>query len=179
MSKTVIFFLFLLFSQATISFAQDYYNEAEGRSPFYLGLGTGLDYGGLGIKLEYQPIKYLGISGSLGFNLQGPGINLGVSFYPLPNKKLQPLATLLFGYNAAIIVANKEELNKTYYGISPGIGAALKTGKKGNKLYLAIFYPLRNQSFKEDYEALKNNSLVIIDSDILFITFSIGFNWAL
>lgn len=178
MKKSILLFLFLLLCQSSISFAQNH-DQEKVQSPVYLGIGLGLDYGGFGLKFEYQPIKYLGLIGSLGFNLQGLGINVGASFYPLPDKKFQPLATLLYGYNAAIINNDMSEYNKTYYGITPGIGAALKTGKKGNKLYLAIFRPFRSQSFKDDYQAMKNNPLIKIEQDILPVTFSIGFNWVM
>jgi hypothetical protein len=145
----------------------------------FLGLGLGLDYGGLGVKCEYLPLKYLGLSLGLGYNLQGPGINLGASFKPLPGKKIQPVATLLYGYNAVIVIQDRVEKNKTYYGFSAGLGGALRVGKKGNKLSLNIFYPFRSKRLQDDYEALQNDPTITLDTELLPIAYSIGFNWAI
>ena len=178
MNKIFLLFLFLLITQTTTSFAQSSQDNKK-QSQFFLGGGLGLDYGGLGLKFEYQPIKYVGAFVGLGYNVEGYGINLGASFYPFPNQKLQPLVHLLYGYNAVLITENMPELNKTYYGISPGIGGLLKTGKRDNKLSFAIFLPIRSQTFHDDYEAWKVNPNVRITQEILPFTFSIGFNWKL
>jgi hypothetical protein len=60
-------------------------------SKFHLGLGAGMDYGGLGFKAEYLPIKYLGIFGGVGYNLKDPGLNAGIHFRPFPMLNLNPL----------------------------------------------------------------------------------------
>lgn len=46
---------------------------AQENNQVYLGLGMGLDYGGVGAKVEYLPIKNVGVFAGLGFNLLSVG----------------------------------------------------------------------------------------------------------
>jgi hypothetical protein len=143
-----------------------------------MGLGLGLGYGGAGAKFEYLPIKYLGLSAGVGYNLLEPGLNAGASFKALPNKKIQPVVNLLYGYNAVILVKDWDKLSKTYYGFSVGLGVEFKLGQHRNKLSLSAYYPLRNRQFQDDYDAIKNNPALEV-SDMSPITYEIGFNWAI
>lgn len=158
------------YSQSTLNY--DYKH-------MYAGLGLGLDYGGVGLKVEYLPIKYFSAFGAIGYNLQGPGINFGVSYKILPNRKFTPLVQAMFGYNSAIVVDGLATYNQTYYGLSAGIGADLRLGRKGNKLYFGLFYPFRPSEFYDDMDKVKADPRISSIQDALPITFSIGFNWAL
>lgn len=142
------------------------------------GLGIGLDYGGIGFRAEYQPMKHLGIQGCIGYNFNGLGYNFGASFYPFPDWKVQPYLTGLYGYNAVIVVGNMPEYTHTYYGFSAGLGIALKTNDKGNKLVFELFKPFRHQAFSDLYHELRDNRNFDL-SQVYIFTFSIGYNWML
>lgn len=152
--------------------------EAEFKK-VYFGIGLGLDYGGLGCKVEYLPIKYVGVFGGVGYNFAGIGLNAGASFKALPDCKITPTVIGMYGYNSVIVVSGASQYNKTYYGPTAGIGGELKVGRKSNKLYAAILYPFRNEKFDNDYEALKVNPAVNITQDKSPVTFSIGFNFSM
>jgi hypothetical protein len=157
-------------------------------SRLHIGLGFGLDYGGIGVKIEYLPIKYVGIFGSAGYNFLNAGFNIGIQGRPLPDAKVQPIVLLMYGYNAVINVnglptntvpTSTDSYNKAYYGLSSGIGGELRLGRKGNRLYTALLYPFRSEEFKRNYDELKNAPYIKLESEVLPVAFSIGFNWVL
>ena len=161
--------------------------NAEYVSKVHVGLGFGMDYGGLGLKAEYLPIKYVGVFAGLGFNFSDIGINGGVHLRPLPDKKIQPMAMFMYGYNGVIkIEGNNNQLqavgldgiSKTYYGPSVGLGGELKVGKKDNRLYLGIWYPFRSKEFQDNYDKMMASHYLEVKNELLPITFSFGFNWA-
>jgi len=85
--KLTLILSIMLFCEMHDASAQRYryhaaqrYNYDEGESMFFFGIGTGLDYGGLGVKIEGTPIPYLGIFGGVGYNFRGLGLNGGLSF---------------------------------------------------------------------------------------------------
>ncbi len=156
--------------------------------PIHIGLGFGMDYGGMGFKVEYLPVKYLGIFGGLGYNFYSLGINGGLAFRPLPDVKLQPLVIAMYGYNGAIKISGStttlalnglDDVSKTYYGFTTGVGGELKVGRKDNRLYLAVLYPFRSQTFRDNYDKVKNSPVIDTKGELLPITISIGFNWVL
>jgi len=61
--------------------------SAQENNQVYLGLGIGLDYGGIGAKVEYLPIKNVGVFGSLGYNLLNVGWNVGATYKIMPDKR--------------------------------------------------------------------------------------------
>jgi len=145
----------------------------------YFGMGLGMDYGGIGVKAEFLPIKYVGIFAGAGYNIVGLGFNAGVSVKALPDAKITPTLIGMYGYNSVIAVQNAPDYNKTYYGPTAGIGGELKVGRRDNKLYAALLYPFRNKAFDDDYEKLKADPAISVQQDKLPLTFSIGFNFAL
>lgn len=154
----------------------------------FFGLGFGLHYGGIGIKAEYTPFKRLGVFGSLGYNFYNIGANAGVTFRPLPDKRIQPVLQTMYGYNGVINISatsetlrqyGLEDVNKTYYGFSVSLGGELLLGKGGSRLHIGVCYPFRSKAFVDNYERVENNPHIRLDSRLLPVTFSIGFNWAL
>ena len=173
--KIIPALIILLFCQYNDASAQRYRDE-EKESIFFLGIGTGLDYGGLGFKGEIVPFPYLGIFAGAGFNLYGLGANGGLSFKALPFKKLSPTVQAMYGYNAVIIVQGASEYNKMYYGPSVGAGLDWKLGRKPNKLFFAVYYPIRSDEYYNDIDKLKANPAVEFENEPLPVTFSVGFN---
>lgn len=164
------------------------YND-EDNSRLHIGIGTGMDYGGIGFKIEYLPTKYLGVFGGVGYNLVGLGVNGGLQFRPLPDKKIQPILMAMYGYNGVLKITGSNNNNlqqygldgisKSYYGFSVGIGGELKVGHKGNRLYLGIWLPVRSQEFHDNYDIMRNSPYLTKQTDVLPIAYSIGFNFAL
>jgi hypothetical protein len=145
----------------------------------YFGMGLGLDYGGIGIKAEFLPIKYVGIFAGVGYNIASVGVNGGVSIKALPNCRITPTAIGMYGYNSVIVVSGASQYNKVYYGPTVGIGGELKVGRHQNKLYAALLYPFRSEKFDKDYDVIKTTPGIEVTQEKSPVTFSFGFNFAL
>ena len=106
-----------------------------------IGLGGGLSYGGLGARLTYMPIEKLGLFGSLGYNLDALGYNLGVQFHLPSQKKLNAYFTGMYGYNTVLIVeAATMKSRTTYFGFSPGAGLQFKLNEKTFLCNFSLLY---------------------------------------
>ncbi|HRO42015.1 MAG TPA: hypothetical protein PL009_04240 [Flavipsychrobacter sp.] len=132
------------------------------RPTVYTGFGLGLDYGGIGLKVEYLPVSFLSLFGGVGFNLASVGVNAGVSLKMLPGKTFRPTATIMYGYNAVLIVKNSNGATVrkgTYFGWTPGVGFEADVNKRRtNKISVQVFRPFRSDEFKRD--AQKTNASI-------------------
>ena len=144
-------------------------------SPFNVGLGLGLNYGGIGGRLEGLPQKNVAIFGAFGFNLHKLGFNLGAKIRALPDKKVCPMFQFMYGYNAVIVVQGASELSQTYYGPSIGGGIELKMSGDRGFMEFGILIPFRPQEFSDDIDALQNIGLQITEPPPFAI--SIGYHF--
>ncbi|HTN45976.1 MAG TPA: hypothetical protein VL098_06470 [Flavipsychrobacter sp.] len=144
----------------------------------FMGFGIGMDFGGIGCKVEFVPVPYVGIFAGLGFNFQQIGFNGGLSFKALPHKRLTPTLQTMYGYNAVIMIAGAAKYNKTYYGPSVGVGLDWKVGKNNNKLFAGIYHPFRSQAYHDDLARVKADPGIEMKSEPGAVTASIGFNFA-
>jgi hypothetical protein len=172
--------LFLLIASVWINLqAQEQAAQSEINDPapkkVYLGLGYGFDYGGIGGKLEILPSKHIGLFAGLGYNLLSVGWNLGVACNILPDAKVSPAVSVLYGYNATLQVKNVEEYNMTSYGVTFGSGIDIKLGSSGAKMSINLFIPVRSKKFMDNYEKMKNDSRIEIITDLIPIGFSFGY----
>lgn len=144
----------------TISFALSLFIfisiYAQKRQAVFAGAGVGLDHGGLGLKVEYQPFKYLGLFGGVGHNLVGFNGNGGLIYNILPKKNFTPVATVMLGVNASIVVDYQDQQGQStgrkgkalYEGFTVGGGFDVKLGRKKNqKLNFMLLVPLRHGGF--------------------------------
>ncbi len=169
-------------------------NAQQGRlaeayvSKVHIGLGVGMEYGGIGPRVEFLPVKYVGLFAGAGYNFQSLGANVGIALRPLPDCKIQPIAMAMYGYNGVIkIDGNTQTLafigldgvSKTYYGFSAGLGGEWKVGSRGNRLYAAVWRPFRSEEFETNYDKVQDSPYITNKGKVLPVTFSFGFNWAL
>ena len=182
--KKVISFLILGFS-SVCGFSQsddvdnDAYDEnfefSETRDiDVSAGVGIGLDYGGIGGKLMFAPVKYVALFGAIGYNLNGAGYNGGVVARILPDKKVCPYVTGMYGYNAVIVIEGLRERNKTYFGPSFGGGIELRMRNR-NFWNFGLLFPLRSAEFQDDFDDLKNNPSIEI-TEPLPVQISVGYH---
>ena len=155
------------------SFAQN----SEPKNPkLYVGTGFGFDYGGIGGKLEYLPIKNLSAFFGGGYNLLSFGWNVGGSFKISPDKRFSPNLMIMYGYNGVIKGSDwiSEQYEMTSYGVSVGMNFDLKIGQK-NKLSFGLFVPFRSAEFRENYKDAQDDKRIEIGA-LPPIGISIGYN---
>jgi hypothetical protein len=153
-----------------------HYNAIKYNAP--VGIGIGIDYGGLGVKMGYFPHKNIGLYGAMGYNLVTAGLSTGLTFRTYPSKLIRPCFHAIYGYNAVIKIYgdDKNRYDAVFYG--PSIGFGFEAGKtSGLYLNMAVFYPFRDQEFYDEWNKIKNNSNIETYSEILPFTMSIGLHY--
>jgi len=177
-----LFFFFSLMLLTSLSFAQNYtrYDDIpEQESVMNVGLGIGMDYGGIGGRITFLPVKRLAVFAGVGYALVNFGYNLGAQLRIIPDKNFCPTFGVMYGYNGIIKVQNASTYDKIYYGTSLSGGIEMHFGGKQNFMNVELIVPFRSQAFYDDWDKLKQNSSVSIQSDPLPIAFSIGYHFAL
>ncbi|HEY0750446.1 MAG TPA: hypothetical protein VGD26_04795 [Chitinophagaceae bacterium] len=175
MRKVTICSVFLLLAISCIS----QHTQKTKRPLLYGGPGFGLDYGGIGLKLEYLPVKWFGLFGGVGYNFNGLGTNVGISFKGFPDFNSTPVIMIMYGYNSIMKVNSQygaEIFSETYYGFSAGAGYEFLVGKNENKISLAIIVPFRGSDFNNQYDEFINTGYTF-SSNKPSVTFSVGFTF--
>lgn len=145
-----------------------------------IGMGLGLDYGGLlGFRYTYMTSPKFGLFGSLGYILVGPGFNFGANYKFTPEKKVTATLGAMYGYNAAIKVVGASEFDQIYYGPSFSVGVEVKNRRNQRNFWnFELVVPIRSSEYQDDMDALLNNPDIEI-SEALPIAFSVGYHFGL
>lgn len=172
----------LLVFAGVLLMSVSYSQPASNRKPpvIYGGIGGGLDYGGLGFKVEYLPVKNIGFFAGAGYNFHKLGVNGGLSWKIFTRTNSTPVLMAMYGYNAVIKVTfpfGNSTFSETYYGFSAGIGYDFSVGANRNKISLAVVAPFRGTDFTNQYDAFKASGYTF-SPDVSPILISIGFNIA-
>lgn len=142
-----------------------------------LGLGVGLDYGGIGTRLTITPTTHFGVFVAVGYNLLKAGVNGGLTYKFLPEKRVTPVAHIMYGYNAVIVIEGVDAYNKAYYGLSMGGGIELTSKRSGNYWSFELLYPFRSSEYEDDWDALKNDPNIEVLSEPFPVTISVGYHF--
>ncbi len=169
--KTVFF---IALSASTSAFAQSFKNNIAD-AKFFLGLGAGLDYGGIGLRVSYVATKNISAFGGAGYNLLEPAYNIGMMYKFIPHKKISPTVLAMYGYNAVIKITDRRDLSKTYYGFTVGAGYHIKNRSLKNNWAFEILLPFRNSVFTKDYDYWESR----LQNKIIPISITIGYNFLL
>lgn len=174
MRKAVVVFI------VALSLSQVFADYFEANRKHAVGLGFGIDYGGIGLKYTYHPIDYLGIFAGVGSNLVGLGFNFGIKGDIIQSNSFNMMrvsAHLMYGYNAVTMVVGKSEYNKTFYGLTPGIGVGFRFGqKRSHGLDFGLQIPIRGQDFTDQMNLIKSDPQVTIGA-VSPVAISIGYTW--
>ena len=140
-----------------------------------IGVGGGISYGGIGARFTYMPNEILGLFGSLGYNLDELGYNVGAQFHVPSKKKLSVYITGMYGYNTVLIVdAIIMETKTTYFGFTTGLGCEFRLKEK-SFLSAEVLLPFRPQSYKDAVDDLKSINYEI--KEPLPLLFCIGYHF--
>jgi hypothetical protein len=148
-----------------------------------IGLGFGLNYGGIGANLLFYPQQNLGLFLGLGYAFSGIGINAGLKARLVSKKQFNganPFIIGMYGYNSTIVVENAPELNKFFYGPSVGFGLDFGPIKKSKGYFsFAVLIPIRSQDVFDYMEDLEKQYGVNFGGGLLPFAISLGYSFAL
>jgi hypothetical protein len=155
-------------------------DEEDSDTNLYLGIGVGLDYGGVGGRLTFIPGNdektSVGIFVATGFALNGVGFNAGLNVR-IGEQRLVPTISAMYGYNGIIKVIGAPQYDKTYYGPSIAFGFENKTrNSDDNHIHVELVIPFRSAAFQNDIKALQNTSGIEIN-DPSPVLISIGYHF--
>ena len=106
------------------------------------------------------PSPRIGVFAGLGYNLNGLGYNVGASIFLSSDKPNIPYITAMYGYNGVVVVSNRDDLNKTFYGPSIGFGYEFHSrakGKEHNFWNIELLIPFRESGFNDYLDDLEDN----------------------
>lgn len=179
---TICIMLCLFFLTIQVN-AQDSISVVSQPDRTNIGIGAGGDFGGFGANLLIYPSKNLGFFVGGGYALAGLGVNAGAKFRFISNKptsKVNPYIIAMYGYNAAIAVANATQFSKLFYGPSLGFGIDYRLNPyKRGYWSMAILIPFRSSEVDSYMDDLKMNHGIEFKNELLPITFSIGYRFIL
>lgn len=143
----------------------------------YLGLGVGIDFGGIGLNAMSMVTEHVGVFGAFGYNLNKLGLGFGTRVYTKDQSaRWRPYLSAMYGYNTVYYIKNADNFSRTFYGPTIGVGVDLKDSRS-NFWTLALQVPIRTDDVKA-YKNYLEYSNVEIKRDLLPIAFSIGYRMA-
>lgn len=160
MKRKLFAFIFILTFTVNASLAQDTnVSSLQGEKSY--GIGYGLPYGGIGLKVGYNLIDGLNAFAGVGYQTGSIGYNIGVAKDFIPNGVVQPYVSAMFGSNAAIRLIGTSYDERVFLGPSVGAGVkinALAHSYRGNYLEIGAIYAFTSVTYQEEFESIKNSS---------------------
>ena len=154
--------------------------QNEEQKGLYLGVGFGQDMGGIfGFGLAYWPAPWLGGFVGGGWAIAGFGYQTGLDLCLPTTKRTSPFLTVMYGYNGAIHVKGLEKRDRVYTGPTIGAGILLRQRVIRNYWRFSINVPIRSQEFLDDWQTVKDRPDVVVNQDLLPVTFGLGFHFGL
>ena len=142
-------------------------------------MGIGLDYGGIGGNFIVYPSKNVGVFAGFGIMSKTVGYNFGLKFRAISDKKpfkIFPFVTLMFGKNALIVVTNGGGLNKSFHGLTYGLGVdfAFKDIKQA---YWSVGFliPSRSDAYDDYKRELRASNGVTFEKSDSPALFTLGY----
>lgn len=162
----------------SIKYGSTQSNETLTLDKISLGIGMGLDYGGIiGGNLTVYPHRNIGLFGGVGYALTGMGYNIGTKIRFIKENSesvVHPYITGMYGYNAVIKVKDASEFDKIFYGPTLGFGFDFHSSDKGY-FSIALLIPIRSSEVNDYIDDLKNKHGVEFKNNLLPIAISLGY----
>ena len=163
--------------------AQDVNPVSVPYDKFTLGLGGGLDYGGFGASALFYPAKSVGLFAGGGYAIAGFGYNVGVKFRFVSKKpfsRVTPYLNAMYGYNAAVKVADMPDWNKLFYGPTFGVGIDFRSRPESRGYWsFALLVPIRSSDVQDYIDDLEQNYGVEFQMGLIPVGVSVGYRFIL
>jgi len=145
-----------------------------------LGLGIGLPYGAIGLRVGTNVTDGLNLFGGLGYQIAGVGYNVGLLKDFPSTGRAQFYLTGMYGTNAAIKIVNLAEYNNVYTGPTFGFGVKLNSlMKEGDYWDFGLLVPIRSSDYKADETRIKNDPRIEVFQAAWPVLIVIGYNFNL
>jgi hypothetical protein len=142
-----------------------------------LGIGLGMDHGGVGLNLAVYPEKHIGLFAGMGYAIIAPGFNAGLKLR-LFSDGVTPFVSAMYGYNAVISVQNASQHNKMFYGITYGIGVDMRVNPEKNGFFsFGLLIPIRDKAVDKYMDDLQKKHNVSFKSGLLPIGLSFSYRF--
>lgn len=154
--------------------------KSIGTEQLSLGPGLGMDYGFFGAKATFFPTKGLGAMFGAGVGPVNGWWNAAIKWRPGVDlaKYAQPTMLVMYGTNTMVIVDGASELNKTFNGLTIGLGIDKKRFMYGY-WSVAILIPMFSSDV-DDYLLLMEDTYGLeFEEKGSPIKFSLGYNFIL
>jgi hypothetical protein len=180
--KTIFLISFFYLGQfnGNCQFKHQYHANLRKYDTASLGLGAGLDYGGLGINGTFYPKKYLGFFLGLGYNFLGFGYNGGVKIRFTTKteytKTITPYLLAMYGFNGVIKTPDIPGASVIVYD-GPTFGIGFDTRYSKGYWSFGILIPIR-PNYINDYNDLKSHG-VTFNTSVLPIWITAGYKFIL
>lgn len=143
-----------------------------------LGIGVGLPYGGIGIKLGYNTSDHVTFFGGLGYNLVGIGANGGIQLSIPSEKQSEFYFTGMYGYNSVIISKDRSVMGGVYAGPSFGTGLKINSmSTRGNFWDVGLLGPVRSPKYKNAIQEIERSRNMRLESKPWPVLFYFGYNY--
>lgn len=174
MKKTLL--ILHIFLSGLGSLSAQHLSTSKGQSS--LGIGLGLPYGGIGMKLGYNTSDHVTFFGGLGYNMVGIGANGGVQLSIPSEKQSEFYFTGMYGYNSVIISKDKSVMGGIFAGPSLGIGLKINSmSTKGNYWDVGLLGPIRSQKYKNAIQEIERSRNMRLESKPWPVLFYFGYNY--
>lgn len=113
-----------------------------------LGIGLGMDFGGIGLRGSAYLGENVDLFGGVGYALAGVGYNVGFIFGFTPKERVHPTLSAMFGTNAGLLSETNPSQNEMFLG--PSFGAGIKIRGKGNPMnyfHLQVVFAVLSEDF--------------------------------
>jgi hypothetical protein len=100
-------------------------------------------------------VPWAGAFAGGGWIYVGGGYNTGVELRVPTVKRISPFVVAMYGFNAVILVENRESYNRIYYGPTVGTGLMVRQANDRNYWRFSVNLPFRSPKFQEDVDQLK------------------------
>lgn len=124
------------------------HGQKEQRQSVFIGLGMGIDHGGLGIRLDGRIKSRVGVCAGAGFTKAGIGMNAGLIISTRPLQRVRPFISALYGYNTAVLLSDSRGRGASgviYNGPSLGGGVEFWNAKGNRFVHFSLMVPVRSE----------------------------------
>lgn len=139
-----------------------------------IGVGAGLDYGGIGLRLAVPLQKHVACFAAAGLF----GFSLGSKIRLTPDKEFTPTFSAMYGLNSIIYAPGPFSSFRIYNGASFGIGCEFRGNPRRNNFWqFGFIIPIRPDKYYADLNTFNNNGYNLSEPSPL--QFTVGYHLAI